>query len=42
MELTGVPDDPVLHGAVHAALGVTRDLVFNTNDSATGARTAVE
>ena len=42
MELTGVPDDPVLNGAVHAALGVTRDLVFNTNDSATGARTAVE
>ena len=42
MDLTGVPVDPVLKGAVHAALRVTRDLVFNTNDPATGARTAAD
>lgn len=31
IELAGVPADPVLQGALHAALQVTRDLVFNTN-----------
>jgi predicted NBD/HSP70 family sugar kinase len=32
LELTGVPDDPVLKGALHAALRTTRDLVFDTFD----------
>ncbi len=42
IELTDVPADPVLKGALHAALRATRDLVFNTNDPATGGRTVPE
>ena len=42
IELTGVPVDPVLKGALHAALRTARDVVFNTNDPATGARTVAE
>jgi predicted NBD/HSP70 family sugar kinase len=36
IELTGVPDDPVLKGALHAALRTTRNLVFNTQPTPTG------
>ncbi len=42
IELTGVPADPVLKGALHAALRATRDLVFNTNEPVTGGRTVPE
>jgi predicted NBD/HSP70 family sugar kinase len=37
LELTGVTDDPVLRGALHAALRTTRQRVFNTSESAGGA-----
>ena len=37
LELTGVVDDPVLRGALHAALRTTRQLVFNTSDGSGGA-----
>jgi predicted NBD/HSP70 family sugar kinase len=37
LELTGVADDPVLQGALHAALRTTRELVFNTSDPSGGA-----
>jgi predicted NBD/HSP70 family sugar kinase len=39
IELTGVAADPVLNGALHAALRATRDLVFDTFEPATGGRT---
>jgi predicted NBD/HSP70 family sugar kinase len=37
IELTGVSDDPVLRGALQAALRTTRQRVFNTSDGAGGA-----
>jgi predicted NBD/HSP70 family sugar kinase len=39
LELTGVADDPVLNGALQAALRATRKRVFNTSD---GARPAAD
>ncbi len=42
IELSGVSTDPVLNGALHTALGVVRDLVFNTSEPDTGGRTVAD
>ena len=42
IELTTVADDPVLLGALHSGLSVTRDLVFNTSEAATRERRTAE